>query len=205
MFILTKSKRYCTNRLSHGLRLSYTFTSTQPELRISIQQAAWSEYGSGSWSRCYNCTTFLRRTKKLLKYHNAHERTLGFKLLEQFSTIKDNFTNTLWHSAFRAWKSGYGSNFCKKCWVVAECTLKVVTNEKQGGSGRWQMAGLVAQSGRTGGAVCKVSYSLARATGRSWVQAPAAFLARLGKKYLFKSLMMSTLHSASVLDKPPWV
>jgi hypothetical protein len=56
--------------------------------------------------------------------------------------------------------------------------------------------------GRTGGAVCKVSYSLARANGRSWVQAPAAFLARLGNKYLVKSLMMSTLHSASVLDKP---
>ncbi len=40
-------------------------------------------------------------------------------------------------------------------------------------------------------------------TGRSWVQAPAAILARLGNKYLLKSLMMSTLHSASVLDKPP--
>jgi hypothetical protein len=46
-----------------------------------------------------------------------------------------------------------------------------------------------------------VSYSLARATGRSWVQAPAAaLLARLGNKYLLMSLMMSTLHSASVLD-----
>ncbi len=32
--------------------------------------------------------------------------------------------------------------------------------------------------GRTDGAVCKVSYSLARATHRSWVQAPAAILAR---------------------------
>jgi hypothetical protein len=30
---------------------------------------------------------------------------------------------------------------------------------------------------------------------------PAAILARLGNKYLLKSLMMSTLHSASVLDK----
>jgi hypothetical protein len=39
---------------------------------------------------------------------------------------------------------------------------------------------LEASLGRTGGAVCKVSYSLARATGRSWVQAPAAILARLG-------------------------
>ncbi len=48
-------------------------------------------------------------------------------------------------------------------------------------------------------------YSLGRATGRSWVQAPAAILAWLGNKYLLKSLMMSTLHSASVLDKPPWV
>ncbi len=66
-------------------------------------------------------------------------------------------------------------------------------------------AGLVAQLGRTGGAVCKVSYSLARATGRSCVQAPAAILAWLGNKYLLKSLMMSTHHSASVLDKPPWV
>jgi hypothetical protein len=54
---------------------------------------------------------------------------------------------------------------------------------------------------RTGGAVCKVSYSLARATGRLWVQAPAAFLARLGNKYLLKCLTMWTLHNASVLDK----
>ncbi len=46
---------------------------------------------------------------------------------------------------------------------------------------------------RTGGTVCKVSYSHARATGRSWVQAPAAILARLGKNYLLKSLMMTTL------------
>jgi hypothetical protein len=46
-------------------------------------------------------------------------------------------------------------------------------------------------------------YSLGRATGRSWVQASVAILARLGNKYLLKSLMMSTLHSASVLDKPP--
>jgi hypothetical protein len=58
-------------------------------------------------------------------------------------------------------------------------------------------------AGRTGGAVCKVSYSLARATRMSWVQVPTAFLARLGNKYLLKSLMMSTLHSAFVLDKPP--
>jgi hypothetical protein len=36
----------------------------------------------------------------------------------------------------------------------------------------------------------------------SRVQAPAAILAQLGNKYLLKSLMMSTLHSASVLDKP---
>jgi hypothetical protein len=66
----------------------------------------------------------------------------------------------------------------------------------------WHLAGLVVH-GRTGGTVCKVSYSLARATGRSWVQAPTAFLTRLGNKYLLKSLMMLTLHSASVLDKPP--
>jgi hypothetical protein len=45
--------------------------------------------------------------------------------------------------------------------------------------------------GRTGGAVCKVSYSLARATGRLLVQAPAAILARLGNIYLLKSLIMS--------------
>jgi hypothetical protein len=32
---------------------------------------------------------------------------------------------------------------------------------------------------RTGGAVCKVSYSLARATGRTWVQARAVVFAQL--------------------------
>jgi hypothetical protein len=53
---------------------------------------------------------------------------------------------------------------------------------------------------RTGGTVYKLKYSLVRATGRSWVQALAA---RLGNKHLLKSLMMLTLHSASVLDKPP--
>jgi hypothetical protein len=55
---------------------------------------------------------------------------------------------------------------------------------------------------RTGGTVCKLKYSLVRATGRLWVQALAAILARLGNKHLLKSLMMLTLHSASVLDKP---
>ena len=50
----------------------------------------------------------------------------------------------------------------------------------------------------TGGAVCKGA-----TPRRSWVQAPAAILARLGNKYLLKSLMMLTLHSASVLDKLP--
>ncbi len=40
-------------------------------------------------------------------------------------------------------------------------------------------------------------------SAKIWVEAPAAILARLGNKYLLKSLMMLTLHSASVLDKPP--
>jgi hypothetical protein len=57
--------------------------------------------------------------------------------------------------------------------------------------------------GRTGGAVRQVSYSLARATGRLWVQAPAAILPQLGNFYLLLSLMMATLHSASELDKLP--
>ncbi len=56
---------------------------------------------------------------------------------------------------------------------------------------------------RTGVTVCKLSYSLARATVRSCVQALAAILAQLGNKHLFKSLMMLNLHSASVLDKSP--
>ncbi len=55
----------------------------------------------------------------------------------------------------------------------------------------------------TGGAVCKGATPSVEQTGRSWVQALAAILARLGNKYLLKSLMMSTLHSVSVLDKPP--
>ncbi len=49
----------------------------------------------------------------------------------------------------------------------------------------------------TGGAVCKgATPSVEQPGGRG-------FLARLGNKYLLKSLMMLTLHSASVLDKPP--
>ncbi len=58
--------------------------------------------------------------------------------------------------------------------------------------------------GYTGGAICKVSNSLTRATRKSWVQAPAAIFAWL-IRYLLKSLMMSILHNASVLDKLPWV
>jgi len=54
--------------------------------------------------------------------------------------------------------------------------------------------------GMTGGAGYKVSDSLARAAGRSWVQVPAAILARLENKYLLKSLMVSSLYGAFVLD-----
>ncbi len=56
---------------------------------------------------------------------------------------------------------------------------------------------------KNGGAVCKGATPFGRATGRSWVQAPAAILARLGNKYLLKSLMISNLHSASLLYKLP--
>jgi hypothetical protein len=39
--------------------------------------------------------------------------------------------------------------------------------------------------------------------GLFWIRAPAAIPARLGNLYFIKSLMMWTLLSASVLDKPP--
>jgi hypothetical protein len=63
---------------------------------------------------------------------------------------------------------------------------------------------MVAQLGKTGGTACKVSCSLTRATRRSWVQAPAGILTRLGNKNLPKSLMMLAFHCASVFDKPQW-
>jgi hypothetical protein len=72
-----------------------------------------------------------------------------------------------------------------------------------------QLPALVAQTGTggavtgTGGAVCKgATPSVEQPGGRGFKPRPA-ILARLGNKYLLKSLMMSTLHSASVLDKLP--
>ncbi len=50
----------------------------------------------------------------------------------------------------------------------------------------------------TGGAVCKgATISVEQPGGLGFKPR------QLGNKYLLKSLMISTLHSASVLDKPP--
>ncbi len=58
--------------------------------------------------------------------------------------------------------------------------------------------------GRTSGAVCKVSCSLARACRRSWVQAPARSLLDY-EISTFSGPFDDTFHSASGLDKQPWV